>query len=96
MSQSVVLEIGHLQLVADVIVWPQVLLAAQLLEGLHRSLGAPVLGSVVGTALLQECTEAALSVTLPVSCHLLWARNRLASFYLRPGELRVVIKQILF
>lgn len=91
MSQSLALEIGHLQLVADATVWPQVLLAAQLLEGWLRSLG-----SVVSTALLRVCIEAALSVPLPLSCHLLWARNKLASFYLRPGELRVVIKLTLF
>lgn len=39
MSQSWALEIGHLQLVADVTVWPQVLLAAQLLRGVAQVFG---------------------------------------------------------
>lgn len=39
--------------------------------GFPGSLEAPVLGCVVGTAPMQVCTEAALTVTLPVPRHLL-------------------------
>lgn len=92
MSQSLALEIGHLQLVADVIVWPQVLLAAQLLV----SLGAPVLELCGG----HSC-PAGVHRGSPVchpSCIMSTAvgKNKLASFYLCPGELRVVIKLIVF